>query len=420
MGNDAGPKEPHTHLGGDDPESRSKLVRKSDDITMTLARATKDITAPKTGEREQSTAKKSHSARKKDLLSFGGEGARMPPPSKEGTPIDAFKMRRTPGSGASSFKKKRDKTDGNDAIGQKKSKSDDKDSHEGLANLEKMDETPLKPKGSKPSLKKGKAKKGKEGQTPDLGKKKATFTETAGKEAVKEKVIKYKTCVVGFAVRVERTKDTKGGFDKKLMEGLMFMQTYIDKNASFHPIKPGTTLKPIKEKGNFPKFQVTSRSYFCVPSTRVFDNINAEAGCTIRGSAIMGFMENPEQCLEEAAGDLRTMGCAIFYKKCQEVDTVTSQILIDVPNRIDKEIIKQMLDKELKIIEQALLKTDKDNKLTREQTTNWIRYAVVWDFPAGMPWEGIEEKKQKQGTNNARLAFGLHVHRPDYKRLKSC
>jgi hypothetical protein len=78
-----------------------------------------------------------------------------------------------------------------------------------------------------------------------------------------------------------------------------------------------------------------------------------------------------------------------------------------------------MLDNELKIIKQTLLKTDKDYKLTREQTTNWIRYAVVWDFPAGMPWEGIKEKKQKQGTNNARLAYGLHVDHPDYKRLKS-
>jgi hypothetical protein len=100
MGDGAGPKEPHTHLGGDNPESRSKSVQKSNDITMTPVRATKDITAPKTGEREQTTAKKSHSARKKDLLSFLGEGAQMPPPSKEGTPIDAVKMQRKPGSGA--------------------------------------------------------------------------------------------------------------------------------------------------------------------------------------------------------------------------------------------------------------------------------------------------------------------------------
>ncbi len=117
MGNGAEPKESHTHLGGDDPESRSKLVQKSNNTTMTPARATKDITAPKTGEREQSTMKKSRSTRKKDLLSFFGEGAQMPPPSKEGTPINAVKMQWTPGSGASSSKKKRDKTNGNDAIG---------------------------------------------------------------------------------------------------------------------------------------------------------------------------------------------------------------------------------------------------------------------------------------------------------------
>ncbi len=361
--------------------------------------------APKTGEREQSTAKKSRSARKDDLLSFFREGARMPPPSKEGTPINAVKMRRMPGSGASSSKKKRDKTNGNDAIGRKKSKSDDEESHKGLADIEKMDETLLKPKGLKPSLKKGKAKKGKEGQTPDSGKKKATFAETVGKEVVEEKEIKYKTCVVGFAVRVERTKDTKGGFDKKLMEGLIFMQTYIDKNTSFHPIKPGTILKPIKEKGNFLKFQVTSQSYFCVPSTRAFDNINVEAGRKNRGSAIMGFTENPEQCLEEATRDLRAMGCAIFYKKCQEVDTITSQILIGMPNTIKEEIIKQMLDNKLKIIKQTLLKTNKDYKLTREQTTNWIRYAVVWDFPAGMLWEGIKEKKQKAGDKQRKTCI---------------
>ncbi len=35
-----------------------------------------------------------------------------------------------------------------------------------------------------------------------------------------------------------------------------------------------------------------------------------------------------------------------------------------------------------------------------------------------MPWEGAEEKKQKQGTNNARLAYILHIHEPDYARMK--
>jgi hypothetical protein len=132
----------------------------------------------------------------------------------------------------------------------------------------------------------------------------------------------------------------------------------------------------------------------------------------------MGFSDDPKHCLEEAAGDLRTMGCSIFYKKCQEVDTVSSLLLIGVPNMIEKEIIKSTLDEELKKIENTLLATDKNYKLTREQTKNWIRYAVVKDYSMGMPWEGIKEKKQKQGTTSSRLAYGLHLHRPDYECLK--
>jgi hypothetical protein len=212
--------------------------------------------------------------------------------------------------------------------------------------------------------------------------------------------------VVGFAIQVDKTKDTKG-------------QTYINLHASFHPINPGSALKPIKEKGDFPQFQVISQSYFCVPNARAFNNINAEAGCTIKGPAVMGFTENPEQCLNKAAGNLRMMGYLIFYKKCQEVDTVSSLILIGVPNTIEEEVIQETLDVELTKIKQTLLTTDRTYKLTKEQSKNWIRYVVVRDYPMGMPWEGIEEKKQKGGTTNAQLAYVLHVHRPDYKRLKA-
>jgi hypothetical protein len=193
--------------------------------------------------------------------------------------------------------------------------------------------------------------------------------------------------VVGFAVRVDKGKDTKGGFDKKIIEGLNFMQTYIDQNASFHAIRPGTTAKPNKGKLDMPKYQVTMQNYFCIPNPRAFDNVNANGGRVIKGSAIMGFTDNPQQCLDDAAGDLRMMGCAIFYKKCQEVDTVTSQILIWAPNTIEEDIIKQTMDEELKKIESTLLLSDKNYKLTREQSKYWIRYAVVKDFLVGMPWE---------------------------------
>ena len=133
----------------------------------------------------------------------------------------------------------------------------------------------------------------------------------------------------------------------------------------------------------------------------------------------MGFSTDPQTCLDNAAGDLRMMGCTIYYKKCQEVDTVATQVLVGAPNTIEEDIIKQTMDEELKILEKKLLLTSKDYKLTGSQSKKWILYAVVREFPAGMLWEGAEEKKQKQGTNNARLAYVLHVHQPGYKRMKT-
>jgi hypothetical protein len=44
------------------------------------------------------------------------------------------------------------------------------------------------------------------------------------------------------------------------------------------------------------------------------------------------------------------MGCTIFYNRCQEVDTMTSQILIGAPNTIEEVVIKQTMDEELKTI----------------------------------------------------------------------
>jgi hypothetical protein len=118
-------------------------------------------------------------------------------------------------------------------------------------------------------------------------------------------------------------------------------------------------LKPIKGKINMTKYQVTMRNFFYIPNPRAFDNGNAIGGRIIKGLAIMGFTENLQQCLKDTVGDLRMMGCAIFYKKCQEVNTVTSQILISMPNTIKEDIIKQTMDEELKVIEKKLLLTDK-------------------------------------------------------------
>jgi hypothetical protein len=215
------------------------------------------------------------------------------------------------------------------------------------------------------SAKKRKKKTGQDSTSGTGGNKMATFAKTVGKDTVKEKEIDYKTCMVGFTVRVDKGNDTKGGFDKKIIEGLNFMQTYIDQNASFHAIRPGTTAKPIKGKLDMPKYQVTLQNYFCILNPRAFDNVNADGSRVIKGSAIMGFYDNPQQCLDDAAGDLRMMGCMIFYKKYQEMGTVALQIPIRAPNTIKEDVIKQTMDKELKKKESTLLLSDKNYKLTR-------------------------------------------------------
>ncbi len=59
------------------------------------------------------------------------------------------------------------------------------------------------------------------------------------------------------------------------------------------------------------------------------------------------------------------MGCAIFYKQCQEVNMIARQILLGVPNTIKEESIKQTLDDELKRVEHKLLS---DNNIEYKST----------------------------------------------------
>ncbi len=52
-----------------------------------------------------------------------------------------------------------------------------------------------------------------------------------------------------------------------------------------------------------PKIQVTMRNFFCVLNTRAFNNVNSDGDRVIKGSAIMGFTDNPQQWLNDVAGD---------------------------------------------------------------------------------------------------------------------
>ncbi len=79
-----------------------------------------------------------------------------------------------------------------------------------------MNKMPLKEKGKKGDSTKKKKKTNtteKEKETRGSAKKKATFTDTIQKEAAEAQKIEYKKCVIGFAIRVDKGNNTKGGFD---------------------------------------------------------------------------------------------------------------------------------------------------------------------------------------------------------------
>jgi hypothetical protein len=298
--------------------------------------------------------------------------------------------------------------------------SEGKEEQGGFAVDRKSMGAPLKKKSMKEKQSKKKAAKDTKGEK----KKKALFQlqeetqETEGKKAEEEVTICFK-CVVGFAIQVDKGNNTKGGFNRKISEGLAFLHKYLDKAACILPSGKDQRLGPIKSKLDIPKYQAIMKNYFNIPNPMAFSNVNQDGGRVIKGSAVMGFSINPKECLDDAAGDLQSMGCSLFYKKCQEVDTVSKLILLGVPNSIEEEVIQSTLNTVLMNLEITLLNTDSEYKLTKEQCNNWIKYAVVKEFPPGMPWEDTEEKKKKQGANNAHLAYVLQVYQPDYERIKN-
>jgi hypothetical protein len=93
-------------------------------------------------------------------------------------------------------------------------------------------------------------------QTP---KKPVTFAEAASKLASQGPETNFTSnkCVVLFAIRVDKGKDTNAGFDKKVIAGLSFIQTCINKHATFFAIDKSDSIRPpIWEKADLPAFQV--------------------------------------------------------------------------------------------------------------------------------------------------------------------
>jgi hypothetical protein len=71
------------------------------------------------------------------------------------------------------------------------------------------------------------------------------------------------------------------------MEGLEFIQQYVDKRACFLPHEKDKKLEPIRAKNNMSKYQVVMKGYFRIPNNNSFSNF--QQGRVVKSSGIMGF-----------------------------------------------------------------------------------------------------------------------------------
>jgi hypothetical protein len=248
-----------------DKTSGKDRTRKSEEIATTPARELrgKGAVTPgdqPTNEREQQSSKKKREEQKRTMDHYFGGGERVQPPSKGGTPVKSILHRRT----AKTPERARE----TDNIVDLQLTSERVDNAgEGAVTSATMAVdlegfTPgvrPKGKGSKKRDTKGnkeKAVKEQANKKTKARKPKIAFGTT---EVATEKPIAYNECVVGFAIRVDKGNNTKLAFDKKLMEGLEFIQQYVDKRACFLPHEKDKKLEPIRAKIDMPMYQVVMK-----------------------------------------------------------------------------------------------------------------------------------------------------------------
>ena len=110
--------------------------------------------------------------------------------------------------------------------------------------------------------------------------------------------------------------------------GLHFLRTEIDEEVCILPydmtrIDEVGVIKGIED---FPQYQVGLRNTFCyIPNDMAFSAVSQEEGRTIRGCCLMGFGSNHQRVLQMVAGDLREMGCGLFYSGVQHIKEVVKR-----------------------------------------------------------------------------------------------
>jgi hypothetical protein len=109
---------------------------------------------------------------------------------------------------------------------------------------------------------------------------------------------------------------------------------------------------------------------------------------------------------------------SIFYKICQEVNTIAKLMLLGTPNSVDEKQILNVMDAELKELDREEQNNPK-SPVNHFNKREWVKYAITKEYPLEMPWEGTKEKKQKLGTSRAQLVYIIQVYQPDYEQVRT-
>jgi hypothetical protein len=103
-----------------------------------------------------------------------------------------------------------------------------------------------------------------------------------------------------------------------------------------------------------------------------------------------------------------TIGCTIFFNKCQEVDTVLNTVFLGVPNPISEDIVKEMVDKVLQKLEKEQIKKDSNYKIPLGQKDNWIWLLHHEGLSRGYVLGGSRRKEEKE-TRIKQLSDGVCI-----------
>lgn len=211
-------------------------TRKSEEIAITPARELRKTGTVTPGdqpinEREQPASKKTRQEHKRTMEHYFGGGERVQPPSKGGTPVQSILLRCTTKTPVRET----------EPVNAAESRPPPEHGDKGGERAETETDTVVDLEGFLPGVcLKGKGSKKKDTKmskekaiTEQVNKTKARKSRIAfgPTEVADDSPPAYKECVVGFAIRVDKGNNTKLAFDKKLMEGLEFIQQYVDKRA---------------------------------------------------------------------------------------------------------------------------------------------------------------------------------------------